>query len=60
LDRASNPVQFHYKFTPGVKDDEGTRDLTVEIPTGEKTFVSFGAEDKDEKRKYKATWGFRF
>jgi len=44
LDRASNPVQFYYKFTPGVKDDEGTWNLTVEIPTGEKTFVSFGAE----------------
>jgi hypothetical protein len=60
LDRASNRVQFHYRFTPGTKDDEGTWDLTVEIPAGEKTFVSFGVQDKDGKRKYKAMWGFRF
>jgi hypothetical protein len=32
----------------------------VEIPTGEKTFVSFGEEDEDGKREYKAAWGFRF
>jgi hypothetical protein len=60
MDRAGNPVQFHYKFTPGVKDNEGTRDLTVEIPTGEKTFVSIGAEEGSGERKYKATLGFRF
>jgi hypothetical protein len=60
LDRASNPVQFHYRFTPGTKDDEGTRDLTVEIPAGEKTFVAFGVQDKGGKREYKATRGLRF
>jgi hypothetical protein len=60
LDRASNPVQFHYKFTPGVKDNEGTRDVTIDIPVGGQSFVSIGAEDESGERKYKATWGFRF
>jgi hypothetical protein len=32
----------------------------VDIPTGEKAFISFGAEDGDGKKKYKATLGFRF
>jgi hypothetical protein len=41
-------------------DDEGTQDLAVEIPAGEKTFVAFGVQDKGGKREYKATWGFRF
>jgi hypothetical protein len=40
-------------------DDEGTQDLAVEIPAGEKTFVAFGVQDKGGKREYKATWGFR-
>jgi hypothetical protein len=42
-----------------LKENEGTQDLSVDIPVG-KNFVTLGVEEKNGKRKYKALWGWRF
>jgi outer membrane receptor for ferrienterochelin and colicin len=60
--KPKNPVEFHYEKKNEINESNFEQEYKVDIPTGDKTFLTLGVETNQDKedKKYKVLWGFRF